>query len=278
MRDRRSYAYAQLQQHDQQQHNDEPLPMQFDACGRPLNPFGRTGMAGRGLLGKWGPNYAADPIVTRWAIVDADNDECGSSSDGKNERRVLQMVAIQRRDTGEWAIPGGMVDAGEEVSATLRREFEEEAANCDCDCGDDMSDSDDDSGSSSDSNSNSASGSSGSSGSAGGQLQMRALLSELFDARRGHVRRVYRGYVDDPRNTDHAWMETTAVHFHCDGVLGARLGRLGLRAGDDAAAVRWVEVREGNPVFDGLYASHKQMVLAAAAGLCDAHDAQAQAY
>ena len=29
------------------------------------NPVGRTGMIGRGLLGKWGPNHAADPIVTR---------------------------------------------------------------------------------------------------------------------------------------------------------------------------------------------------------------------
>ena len=29
------------------------------------NPAGRTGMCGRGLLGKWGPNHAADPIVTR---------------------------------------------------------------------------------------------------------------------------------------------------------------------------------------------------------------------
>ena len=29
------------------------------------NPVGRTGMIGRGLLGRWGPNHAADPIVTR---------------------------------------------------------------------------------------------------------------------------------------------------------------------------------------------------------------------
>ena len=29
------------------------------------NPVGRTGMTGRGLLGKWGPNHAADPLVTR---------------------------------------------------------------------------------------------------------------------------------------------------------------------------------------------------------------------
>lgn len=33
---------------------------------RPLNPMGRTGLRGRGLLGRWGPNHAADPIVTRW--------------------------------------------------------------------------------------------------------------------------------------------------------------------------------------------------------------------
>jgi len=30
------------------------------------NPIGRTGMHGRGLLGRWGPNHAADPVVTRY--------------------------------------------------------------------------------------------------------------------------------------------------------------------------------------------------------------------
>ncbi|XP_009637201.2 ADP-ribose pyrophosphatase, mitochondrial-like, partial [Egretta garzetta] len=34
--------------------------------GRPRNPVGRTGLTGRGLLGRWGPNHAADPVVTRW--------------------------------------------------------------------------------------------------------------------------------------------------------------------------------------------------------------------
>ena len=33
------------------------------------NPVGRTGMVGRGLLGRWGPNHAADPVVTRYALV-----------------------------------------------------------------------------------------------------------------------------------------------------------------------------------------------------------------
>lgn len=39
---------------------------QIDPSGYPLNPIGRTGLRGRGLLGRWGPNHAADPIVTRW--------------------------------------------------------------------------------------------------------------------------------------------------------------------------------------------------------------------
>ena len=33
------------------------------------NPVGRTGMVGRGLLGRWGPNHAADPIVTRYVFI-----------------------------------------------------------------------------------------------------------------------------------------------------------------------------------------------------------------
>ena len=28
---------------------------------------------------------------------------------------MLEFVAIQRKDTGAWAIPGGMVDPGEKV-------------------------------------------------------------------------------------------------------------------------------------------------------------------
>ena len=38
-------------------------------------------------------------------------------------------MSIQRRDNGQWAIPGGMVDPGEKVTSTLKREFQEEAMN-----------------------------------------------------------------------------------------------------------------------------------------------------
>ena len=34
--------------------------------GIPVNPRGRTGLKGRGRLGRWGPNAAGAAIVTRW--------------------------------------------------------------------------------------------------------------------------------------------------------------------------------------------------------------------
>ena len=75
---------------------------------------------------------------------------------------------------------------------------------------------------------------------------------------------VYRGYVDDPRNTDNAWMETTAFHFHCPPELGAVLQ---LRQGDDAKAVVWLDISESEPRYAALYASHKTWVDAVAVTL-----------
>ena len=67
---------------------------------RPLNPIGRTGISGRGLLPSWGPNHAVDPIVTR-------------VKKGPGNQKILEWIAIQRDDTGEWSIPGGMIRDGE---------------------------------------------------------------------------------------------------------------------------------------------------------------------
>ena len=69
----------------------------------PLNIRGRTGLSGRGILGRYGPNHAADPIVTRWKRTENGN----VLKHQESERPILQFVSIQRRDTGEWAIPGG---------------------------------------------------------------------------------------------------------------------------------------------------------------------------
>ena len=43
--------------------------------------------------------------------------------------------------------------------------------------------------------------------------------------------KVYKGYVDDPRNTDNAWMETTAYNFHDESGI---FDTVKFDAGDDA--------------------------------------------
>ncbi|XP_067413246.1 ADP-ribose pyrophosphatase, mitochondrial isoform X2 [Emydura macquarii macquarii] len=135
--------------------------------GRPRNPAGRTGLVGRGLLGRWGPNHAADPIITRWKR-DSSGNKIAHPISGKN---ILQFVAIKRKDCGEWAIPG-----------------------------------------------------------------------------------VYNGYVDDPRNTDNAWMETEAVNYHDES--GETMDNLLLEAGDDAGKVKWVDISEKLK----LYANHGDFI------------------
>jgi len=185
----------------------------------PLNPRGRTGLKGRGVLGRYGPNHAADPIVTRWKT----HPEGGIIHDKVSSRPILQFVAIQRRDTSEWAIPGGMVDPGENVSETLRREFMEEALD------------------------------SGTLGTVDKEI-IEAQMKAFFM----NGRELYKGYVDDPRNTDNAWMETVACLFH-DGE-GNQIGQFKLKAGDDAKALQWMDIDDDL----NLYASHKMFLMLAA--------------
>ncbi|KAJ7363532.1 hypothetical protein OS493_009688 [Desmophyllum pertusum] len=67
----------------------------------PRNPVGRTGIGGRGLFRRWGPNHAAHIIATRWKIG---VDGLIVQKQGKN---VLEFVAIKSHlDSLEWAIPG----------------------------------------------------------------------------------------------------------------------------------------------------------------------------
>ncbi|ESO02530.1 hypothetical protein HELRODRAFT_106700 [Helobdella robusta] len=183
--------------------------------GLPMNPMGRTGIKGRGLLGRWGPNHAGDPIVTRWA---RDLVTKSVKVDSTTKKPILQFVSIQRKDSKEWAIPGGMVDPGEMITETLKREFAEEALNC----------------------------------LEKTEAQRKAVNDRLDKAFKNGVE-VYKGYVDDPRNTDNAWMETVAYNFHDD---KNDIFNMNFKAGDDAIGVRWMNIDRNIK----LYASHKHFI------------------
>lgn len=67
--------------------------------GLPLNPSGRTGLAGRGALPRWGPNHSVCSVVTRWSRdLSIDN------------KRVLEFVAIKVPQSAAWGLPFAMVE------------------------------------------------------------------------------------------------------------------------------------------------------------------------
>ncbi|ODM99027.1 ADP-ribose pyrophosphatase, mitochondrial [Orchesella cincta] len=96
----------------------------IDAEGYPLNPAGRTGLKGRGRLGRWATNHAADCIITRFKK----EDETVCMLEGKPQ---LQFIGIIRGDTGEAAFPGGFIEFGEDGMAAAKREFLEEVFSID---------------------------------------------------------------------------------------------------------------------------------------------------
>lgn len=166
--------------------------------GAPLYPGGRTGLCGRGLLGKWGPNQAADPIITFTHPV----------------TKILNMIGIIRKDTNELAIPGGMVDPGEKAKTAALRELFEESL---------------------------------------GETNELGSLKDIFTK---YAVEIYSGIVDDPRNTDNAWMETSVYHLHIENIDIINAIEKKLIGCDDAMAAKFVPIE---PVPE-LYASHKSFI------------------
>jgi ADP-ribose pyrophosphatase len=118
-----------------------------DDQDRPLNPRGRTGMEGRGLLGLWGPNPSVSAIITR----------TGSTGD-----RVDILLGSTAEST-DLELPKGFVMPNEAPAQAFQRVVEAET---------------------------------------GWKLDV-TNATGVFD-----------GYVYDPRQTDHAWVEIRAESLH----------------------------------------------------------------
>ena len=77
---------------------------------------------------------------------------------------------------------------------------------------------------------------------------------------------IYKGYCDDPRNTDQAWMETSVWHTHLPDFLGEFLEiseEISLWEPSDLNPpfrFRWIDVDNGVAEYRNLYASHYDFV------------------
>ena len=131
---------------------------------------------------------------------------------------TMQVLAVKRRLTSEWSLPGGMVQAGEPIPATLMRMMGLEPSGGG-------------SGSASGTSGGGGGGSGGSSGGGGGgesseqarRFKEPAEQKDFDDAVQALLQSgvvVYTGFVDDQRSTDNAWVESRVVHFHCPRELG----------------------------------------------------------
>lgn len=98
-------------------------------------------------------------------------------------------------------------------------------------------------------------------GESAAQAAFRELKEEagISTGSSGKTVELYRGYVDDPRNTNNAWMETVVFYEHT-GVVDPRCG-IAPTAGSDAKAAKWTPLTR--ELVDGLYASHPEFVKSA---------------
>ena len=80
-----------------------PSSYDLDLDGFPLNPVGRTGLRGRGRLGKWGPNRAHHYLIRRTKR------DLNNTPIQRHHKPLDEVLLCQCRD-GSWKLPGGFVD------------------------------------------------------------------------------------------------------------------------------------------------------------------------
>lgn len=184
--------------------NNGPLRYKLDTSGVPQNPIGRTGIRGRGKLWRWGPNHRIAAVVTRWRRKYS---PLGFPLDHLlvDGKRVLEFLVVLRNDTGDLTLPGGNVYGKTTAYSVMCEEFLKSAflepeveGSLKLDQDDMISFF---------GQFAKATGTTVTSGKVGTSRADTAVSG--FSASI-----LYRGYIDDPTNTDNAWREAEVWNFH----------------------------------------------------------------
>lgn len=176
--------------------NSEPIGIyDIDVRGLPRNPFGRTGVYGRGDLWRWGPNHTIYAIITRFSENRSLGFNRGSLT--KDGKPIIEVCVVPMPMYRENFLPGGFIAAYGTEYSTLVNAFQrylqgegkaEEGTN--------TLDKED-------------------------MVQFfRQYTSTNLNTILGstqqyfEAREIYKGYIDDMRNTDNAWIEAIIWNFH----------------------------------------------------------------
>lgn len=161
--------------------------------GFPLNPVGRTGIYGQGLLPRFGPNLSLDPLVTRWK-----KDEKGLRIKDAEGLDVLELVVIKKHETGDWSIPRVVVNDIDTGILPIRIAMVH------------------------------------------GRVNMIGVELSMFEEPLMNGEPIYQGYIDDPRNTDNAWVERQCLNFHDDD--GSVFDKYTLQSDEKKDRVEWISL------------------------------------
>jgi hypothetical protein len=230
------------------------------------NPYGRTGLSGKGILPNLGPNEAAEPVITRSVMLN-----------GGKQTQVL--VCRQFQVQGHtFALPGGVLKKSELEEGAMMpgskkiKEFLNYILNSNCDAVEKHLEK----------NYHDAANDPEKACKYKAALerwpQVRQTTSLKLSLVLQSGRKVYPneryqiGYCDDPRNTDDAWVEAQVYHFHIPGAASGqhnlfeirgenRLWRVENSRGEEVEMeFNWLNVDKGSMTYRKLYASHKFFV------------------
>ncbi|GAA53128.1 transient receptor potential cation channel subfamily M member 2 [Clonorchis sinensis] len=177
--------------------------------GAPLNPMGRTGLLGKGLLPRWGPNHSIVICITRWS-----RDPRTGNQVTRSNRGVLQYIALER--TKRLCIPWYLTDHSNRceldtcvpkvISSFITRRARATLS----------------------------------------EKRVDRLLKRLDKA---EVTQIFKGYLDDQLNADSAWTETVVINIHEGNAKGAYMGDDFLKLFGEPATgeqCKWMEVGQSS--------------------------------
>jgi hypothetical protein len=172
-------------------------------------PCFATGKVGRGTLGMWGSNQAVDTIVTRKSPEEdgSPTEDRLAQTDADGIRAITKMglqVAVKKKHTECWSLPGKFITSLGKDKRPLLSTVTHDRAKLEKECVREVFEREllpD------------------FHGRDGPTPLMDDTITEELNTlfRKSAQSLVYRGYTEDPRNTDSAWCETSVFHVHYAG-------------------------------------------------------------